>query len=65
VLNKPEWAQDDRYNNPVGIRQCSAELTSLFEKEFAKYTLDEMVKRLTDADIAHEVIGHVRKVNRG
>jgi len=62
VLNKPEWAQDDRYNNPVGVRQCSAELTSLFEKEFAKYTLDEMVKRLTDADIAHEVIGHVADV---
>lgn len=62
VLNKPEWAQNDNYNNPVGVKSCSAELTALLEKEFAKYTLDEMVKLLTDADIAYEIIGHVADV---
>ncbi len=59
VLHKPEWAQDERYNNPVGVKSCSAELTALLEKEFAKYTLDEMVRLLTDADIAFEIIHHI------
>lgn len=40
------------------------ELTAMIEAEFAKHTLEELVERLTRADIAHERIAHAGDVLR-
>ena len=58
VVDHPEMADDPRYNNAVGAKQHTEELTALIEAEFGKHTLDEMVERMIKADIAHERIAH-------
>lgn len=62
ALSRPDLANDDRYNNAVGAKEHTKELTEWIGNEFRKYTLDEMTKRLVDADIAYERINHVADV---
>ena len=58
VVGRPDLATDERYNNPVGAKENAAELTKLFEEEFAKITQEELISRLKDADIAYEKVNH-------
>ncbi len=62
ALSRPDLADDERYNNAVGAKEHTVELTAWIEEEFRKYTLSEMVERLTNADIAFERINHVADV---
>lgn len=59
ALARPEWANDTRYNCAASAKEHTVELTQLIADEFKKYTLAEMLQRLSDADIAHEKINHV------
>ena len=43
-------------------KDLSEELIAVISEEFKKHTQDEMVRRLTAADIAHERIQHVQEV---
>jgi crotonobetainyl-CoA:carnitine CoA-transferase CaiB-like acyl-CoA transferase len=62
VLLLPDLAADPRYNNIVGAKKNTVELTALIEKEFGAHTREEMIRRLIEADIAHETINHVADV---
>lgn len=62
ALSRPDLADDARYNNAVGAKEHTVEMTAWIAAEFAKYTIDEMVERLTKADIAFERINHVADV---
>lgn len=64
VIDHPEIADNPRYNNAVAAKERTVELTAMIEAEFAKHTLEELVDRLTKADIAHERIAHAVDVLR-
>jgi crotonobetainyl-CoA:carnitine CoA-transferase CaiB-like acyl-CoA transferase len=52
----------DKYMTTVSAREHSGEIIAILEKEFAKYTQNEVVQMLTKADIAHDKIRHVKEV---
>lgn len=62
VVGSKELAEDPRYNNPVGAKEHTQELTEIVAAEFARNTQEEMIRRLTEADIAYEKINHVRDI---
>ena len=62
VVRRKDLAEDPTYNNPVGAKEHSEELTAIVAAEFAANTQEEMISRLLDADIAHEKINHVRDI---
>ena len=59
VVGSRELAGDPRYNEPVAARAHSRELTAIVAAEFARNTQEEMIRRLVEADIAHEKVNHV------
>lgn len=62
VVGSRELAEDPRYNNPVAAKEHTEELTAIVAAEFARNTQEEMIRRLMDADIAHEKVNHVREI---
>ena len=58
MVGRPDLAADERYNNPVGAKEHTAELVKIFEEEFRKITQEELIARLKAADIAYEKINH-------
>ena len=58
VVRRKDLAEDTMYNNSVGAKIHSQELTDIISYEFSKLSQDELVKRLLDADIAFERINH-------
>lgn len=64
VVGSRALAQDSRYNTTLEAKKHSKELTEIIAAEFSKHTQDEMVRRLIDADIAHERINHVADILR-
>lgn len=59
VLERPDLADDPRCQNAASVKDETRELTALIAKEFRNHTIDEMITRLTEADIAFERINHV------
>lgn len=64
VVGRKDLAQDSRYNNPVAAKENTVELTAIVAAEFAQNTQEEMIRRLLEADIAHERVNHVRDILR-
>lgn len=62
VLERPELMEDERFTTTLAGKKNAPELISIIDGEFAKRTQEEMLKRLTKADIAHEKIQHVQEV---
>lgn len=62
VVRRSDLAQDPEYNNPVGAKKHSVELTAIIAEEFGRNTQEEMIRRLLDADIAYEKVNHVRDI---
>jgi crotonobetainyl-CoA:carnitine CoA-transferase CaiB-like acyl-CoA transferase len=52
----------DKYATTLKVKQYNRELIEILEKEFEKYTQNEMVEMLTKADIAHEKIRHYKEI---
>jgi crotonobetainyl-CoA:carnitine CoA-transferase CaiB-like acyl-CoA transferase len=55
VMMRPDLADDARFNNQIAGFQNAEELAAIIDKEFQKYTGDEILNRLKAADIAHEI----------
>ena len=62
VLDRADLAEDDRFSTTLEAKKNAAVLIRILDQEFRKHTQDEMVERLTKADIAHERIQHVKDV---
>lgn len=62
VLGRGDLAEDERFAGTLEAKRHAAELIQILDGEFARYTQDEIVDRLTKADIAHERIQHVKDV---
>ncbi len=62
VARRPDLAANPEYNNIVGAKTNTEELTAIVEEEFGRNTREEMIRRLIDADIAYEKINHVKDV---
>ncbi|MDV9527915.1 CoA transferase, partial [Clostridioides difficile] len=62
VLGRGDLAEDERFAGMLEAKRHAAELIQILDGEFARYTQDEIVDRLTKADIAHERIQHVKDV---
>ena len=62
VFGRKDLVDNPRYATGVKGKENAADLIALLDEEFAKYTQDEMVEKLTAADIAHERIQHVTDV---
>lgn len=60
VLNRPDLADDPRFNTAAASKKHAPELIAILSEEFAKYPRDEMAKRLSDADIAYDMMQHVK-----
>ncbi|MDD5170450.1 MAG: CaiB/BaiF CoA-transferase family protein [Syntrophales bacterium] len=55
VLMRPDLADDPRFNNQMAGFQHGEELAAIIDEAFGKLTEKEIVTRLKEADIAHEV----------
>ncbi len=62
VFGRKDLVDDPRYATSIKGKENAAELIALLDEEFAKYTQDEIVEKLTSADIAHERIQHITDV---
>lgn len=62
VLDRADLAEDSRFATTLEAKKNAAQLIGILDGEFKKHTQDEMVERLTKADIAHERIQHVKDV---
>ena len=62
VLDRADLAEDDRFSTTLEAKKNAAVLIRILDQEFRKHTQDEMVERLTKADIAHERIQHLKDV---
>ena len=61
-LDRPDLKDDPRFTPAANGKANAEELIAVISEEFKKHTQDEMVSRLTAADIAHERIQHVQEV---
>jgi len=55
VLQRPDLADDPRFNNQGASFQHGAELAVVIDEAFGQLTEKEIVERLKAADIAHEI----------
>jgi crotonobetainyl-CoA:carnitine CoA-transferase CaiB-like acyl-CoA transferase len=62
VFNRSDLVDDPRYATTLEAKKNAPELIKILDREFAKHTQQEMVEKLTAADIAHEKIQHVKDV---
>ena len=62
VFKRYDLVDDSRYATTLEAKKNAKELIKVLDAEFAKYTQNEMVEKLTEADIAHEKIQHVKDV---
>lgn len=62
LFGREELVQDEKFATSVESKKNAAELIKILDGEFAKFTQDEMVEKLTAADIAHERIQHIKDV---
>lgn len=61
-LDRPDLKDDPRFTPAANGKANAEALIAVISEEFKKHTQDEMVSRLTAADIAHERIQHVQEV---
>ncbi len=59
VIERPDLKGEEKFSTNLKAKENAKEMIEVLDKEFAKYTQDELVERLTNADIAHERIQHV------
>lgn len=62
VIGREDLIDDERYNTTLGGKKNAKELIAIIDEAFQCCTQDEWVKKLTQADIAHERIQHVVEV---
>jgi len=55
VLQRPDLANDARFNNLMGGFMNSEELTAIVDGEFGRNTKDELVRRMKAIDMVYEV----------
>ncbi|MFA5065105.1 MAG: CoA transferase [Dehalococcoidia bacterium] len=55
VLVKPDLANDPRFDNLFASFENSESQAAIIQEEIGKYTLAELIPRLKEADIVHEV----------
>ncbi|MDR3258008.1 MAG: CoA transferase [Fusobacteriaceae bacterium] len=53
---------NDKFSTTIEAKKNAPELIEILETEFIKYTQAEMVEKLTNADIAHERIQHIKEI---
>jgi Predicted acyl-CoA transferases/carnitine dehydratase len=56
MVGRDDLVDDPRYATTLAAKAHSEEITKIFDKEFAKFTMDELVNLLKNNDIAHERI---------
>lgn len=61
-LDRMDLVNDARFCTSAAAKENAEELIRIISEEFKKHTQQEMVERLTAADIAHEKIQHVQDV---
>lgn len=62
VLGRDDLVDDSRFSTGAASKENGKEMIQIISEEFAKHTRDEIVEILTEADIAHEKIQHVKDV---
>ena len=53
-MGREYLTEKQKYSKFLKAKKRAAKITAIFDKEFAKYTQDEIVAMLKAADIAHE-----------
>lgn len=59
VIGREDLIGNKKYETTLSAKENAAELIEIISIEFKKWTQDEMDKKLTASDIAHEKIQHV------
>lgn len=62
VVQRADLAADSRYNNSLGAKNHSKELTEILSAEFKDLLQEELIARLLKADIAFEKINHASDI---
>lgn len=62
LLGREDMIENEKFSTTLASKENGPELIEILDKEFEKYTQDEMVEMLTSADIAHERIQHIKDV---
>lgn len=62
VFGREDLIENEKFATTLAAKENGAELISILDKEFKKFTQDEIVKMFTEVDIAHERIQHVKDI---
>ncbi|HBG1752285.1 TPA: CoA transferase [Clostridioides difficile] len=62
LFGREDLIKEEKFASSVESKKNATELINILDGEFAKFTQNEMVEKLTAADIAHEKIQHVNDV---
>ncbi len=62
LFGREDLLNDVRFMSSEDSKKNAVELIKILDGEFAKFTQNEMVEKLTVADIAHERIQHIKDV---
>lgn len=62
LFGREDLVNDERFASSAESKNNAAELIEILDGEFLKFTQDEMVEKLTAADIAHERVQHIKDV---
>lgn len=62
VIDRPDLKDHIDFSTTTKGKENARELISIIDEGFSKYTQEEMVQKLTEKDIAHERIQHVKEV---
>lgn len=62
MVDRGDLVDDPRYCTTTEAKKHSAELTAIFDKEFAKYDQSELSSMLAKVDIAHDKVRHASDI---
>lgn len=64
AIEREDLANDERFQTRVGAIKNAKVLVPILDEAFAKKTSDEMVERLTEADVSHCKMAHFKDVSK-
>lgn len=62
LLKREDLIENEKFATTLASKENAVELIEILDKEFIKYTQNELVDMLTKADIAHERIKQIKEV---
>lgn len=62
LLKREDLIGNEKFSTTRASKENAIELIEILDREFIKYTQDELVEMLTKADIAHERIKQIKEV---